>query len=319
MSNSIPEQADEIVPFNTGMLDVGDGHVMYYERFGNPGGIPMVNLHGGPGSGISTSFRALLDLNKFHLIQYDQRGCGKSTPFAELKNNTTPYLVTDIEKLRHHLGIDKWHVSGGSWGSSLALAYAVEHGQNILSLVLAGIFLARDKELHNLYFENGIASIVFPDVFEPFIALVKPDRRANPMAAYREMFLSDDLALRNRALEAWTRLEATVAMLEMPPEIIAEYLADPEFTLTHSLFENYYMMHNCFMDGDDILNKIGEAVKNIPVHIVQGRYDMVCPFETAWELHKAIPHGTLHIIGNAGHSAKEPGKAQKLTEIFNAL
>lgn len=317
MSNETCE--DIIMPFDTSTLDVGDDHVMYYEQLGNPEGVPVVDLHGGPGSSMSESRRKLYDLDKFRLVQYDQRGCGKSMPFAQTESNTTAHLVSDIEKLRKHLKIDTWHVSGGSWGSTLALAYALEYGKVVRSLVLDGIFLSREKELRNTYYPGGLASIVFPDVFEPFMALIPHEKINNPLMAYREMFLSQDKALRNNALETWTRLEATMSMLEMPPEIIEEYLADPEFTLTHSLFENHYMLHNCFIDGDDLLKKIGGATDGTPVHIVQGRYDMVCPFETAWELHKAIPHSTLHVIGNAGHSAKESGKAAKLIEIFSTL
>lgn len=309
----------EITPYETGMLDVGDGHSLYWETSGNRDGVPIVFLHGGPGSGSSPWQRQLFNPEKYKIVLFDQRGSGKSTPHASLDDNTTPHLVSDIEKLRAHLGIDKWHVSGGSWGSTLALAYADDHANRILSLTMYGIFLCRPQELRDLYFDGGIASRIFPDVFENYIGLLDEPERADPIKGYHKLFTGADKAVAHQAVDMWTRLEKRVSALIVPEEKLNEEMSNPDFVLAHSLVENHYFLNNGFIDGDALLASLPAKLNGIPVHIIQGRYDMVCPFKTAWDLHKALPKSHLHTIDNAGHTAKEPVTTSKLVEVFDRL
>jgi len=309
----------DITPYETGMMDTGDGHSLYWEKSGNKNGAPVVFLHGGPGSGTLPRHRTLFNPEKYNIILFDQRGSGKSTPHASLENNTTPHLIKDIEQLRAKLGIKKWAVFGTSWGAALALAYADAHPQSLTALVVSGAYLSRDAELHDLYFEGGVVSRVFPDVFEPYIALLPPGQRANPLKGYQALFKSADAGARAAALDRWTRLEKKVSQLVVTDEELSADMADPAFVLAHSLLENHYWLHNSFMDGDRIARDIGEKTKNIPVHFVQGRYDMVCTFATAWELHKAVPHSRLHVIDNTGHAMREPKTTHTIIDIMNKL
>lgn len=309
----------EIEPYETGMLDVGNGHKLYWETSGNPDGMPIVFLHGGPGSGSAPWRRQYYNPDKFRIIQFDQRGAGKSTPHASLNHNTTEHLVGDMDKVRRHLNIDKWHVSGGSWGSTLALAYADKYAEHILSITIYGIFLCRDQELRDLYFDGGIASRIFPDVFEKYLEILPADKRDNPIQGYHDIFISDDKALRDRAVEMWTRLEKRVSALIVPDAQLNAEMSDHDFVLAHSLVENHYFMHHGFINGDNLLKTLRKKLADIPVHIIQGRYDMVTPFKTAWDLHKALPHSELYIIDNAGHTAKEEKTTAKLLEAFDSL
>ena len=309
----------EIAPYETGMLDVGDSHQLYWEISGNPDGLPVVFLHGGPGSGSNPWQRQLFNPEKFRIILFDQRGAGKSLPHASLKDNTTPHLVADMDKLRRHLKIDKWHVSGGSWGSTLALAYADEYPEQVLSLTLYGIFLCRPQELQDLYYDGGLASRIFPDVFDEYLEILPPEKQADPIQGYYDIFTGHDKELRQKAVTLWTRLEKRVSALIVPDEKLNEEMSDHNFVLAHSLLENHYFLNNGFMDGDNLLQGLPDKLADIPVNIVQGRYDMVCPFRTAWELHKALPHSQLHIIDNAGHTAKEEKTTARLIEVFDRL
>jgi len=310
---------DQTEVFNKGMLEVGGGHSIYFEESGNPEGIALVGLHGGPGSGMPVWWRGLFNPEKYRLVLFDQRGSGRSIPHASLENNTTPDLVEDMEKLREHLSIDKWAVFGGSWGSTLALAYADKHANKISALMMYGIFLCRKKELEGLYYQGGVASEVFPDVFEGYISMLPEDDRKDPIEGYRKLFLSKNKETRHKAIDMWTRLEKRVSRLVVTKEELDEQMSDPDFVLSHSLIENHYFINSGFIDGDKILETIGEKVKNIPVHILQGRYDMVCPFKTAWELHKAVPNSKLHILEDVGHTARDPKVTEKLLEIADNL
>lgn len=308
-----------IEPYETGFLDVGDGHRLYWEQSGNADGIAITFLHGGPGSGCTPWQRQLFNPEKYRIILFDQRGAGKSKPHASLENNTTQDLINDIEKIRNHFALENWHVSGGSWGATLALAYADQHAEHINSLTMYGIFLCREEELKSLYFDNGVASKVFPEIFEEYLNFLPKDKRDNPLTGYRDLFKSEDEATRHKAIDLWTRLEKRVAALVVTKEALNQEMADPDFVLAHSLIENHYFIHNGFIDGDEILKNISSKLKDKAVHIVQGRYDMVCPFKTAWDLHQALPNSKLHVIYDAGHTAKEPKTTSKLIDIFDNL
>jgi proline iminopeptidase len=306
-------------PYKIGLLDTGDGHHIYWEACGNPKGRPVVFLHGGPGSGCSPWQRAFFDAKKYNAVFFDQRGCGHSRPFTSLRNNTTAHLIRDMELLRAFLGIKKWDVFGGSWGSTLALAYADQHPRRVTSLILRGVFLCRPQEIRDIYFEGGVVSRIFPEAFEKFISLLPPRARKNPVKGYAALFRSKNAKLRRRAYDAWTRLESGTVKLIVTPQELKKSMSDAAWVRAFAMIENHYFLKDGFIDAGKILKNIGRKMKRVPVHIVQGRYDVVCPFKTAWELHKAIPHSRLHVIPDAGHSAKEKGILRKLTEIMNEL
>lgn len=300
------------------MLPVSDLHTLYWEISGNPDGIPVVFLHGGPGSGTSPFQRTFFNPEKYKIILFDQRGCGKSTPHACLEENTTPDLVADMEKLRKHLGLAHWLVFGGSWGATLALAYAHSHSDVLTGLVMYGIFLARPRELVD-HFGAGVGSCVYPEIFEQYIGLLPEEDRANPIKGYYKLFTHADRAIRHKAIDMWTRWEKRISALEVSEESLNAEMANPDFVLSHSLIENHYFLHNGFIDGDKIIAEIGEKVKAKPVHIIQGRYDLVCPFRTAWEVHRSIPHSEMHISSKAGHTAKELETTDIIIEILDNL
>tara|TARA_R110000868_G_scaffold262401_2_gene521071 strand:- start:48192 stop:49130 length:939 start_codon:yes stop_codon:yes gene_type:complete len=308
----------EITPYQTGHLDRGL-HKIYFECSGNPKGLPIVFLHGGPGSGTQAWQRQFFDPQKFHIILLDQRGCGKSEPHASLEDNTTAHLVADVHALKEYLNIEKWHVIGGSWGSTLALAYADKYAEEILSLTMWGIFLCRERELFDLYHEGGVASRVFADVFDTYINILPESDRANPIAGYYKILHGNDKKLIAQALRLWKKWEVSISRLEMPVADIEKSLENEDGVEAFSLIENHYFMNNGFIDGDRLLKSVGTKVKNIPVSIIQGRYDMVCPFKTAYELHKNIPHSQLHVISNAGHSSKEQKSLEKIVNTLNSL
>jgi proline iminopeptidase len=309
----------EIAPYKTGMMKTPDGHAIYWERSGNPRGIPAVFLHGGPGSGTSPWQRQLFDPKKYDIILFDQRGAGQSTPHASLKNNTTKHLVADMEALRQTLGVGKWLVCGGSWGSTLALAYAEKHAKNIRALAMWGIYLSRESELKYLYYPGGTVSQIFPEVFGEFISLLSQADRKNPIKGYRKLFLSKNAALRHKALDRWTRLESKVVRLVVRDEDLNKSMSNPAYVLAHSLMENHYWLNRSFIDGDRMLKVLGVKLKGIPVHIAHGRYDMVTPFITAWELHKAVKHSKLHVLEACGHAGNDPVMQAKLVEILDGL
>lgn len=308
MTNDLRTLYPEIEPFDSGMLDVGDGHQIYWERSGTRGAKPAVFLHGGPGGGISAKHRRLFDPQLYDVILFDQRGCGRSTPHAELEANTTWHLVADIERLRGMAGFDKWLVFGGSWGSTLALAYAETHPERVSELVLRGIFTLRRAELE-WYYQHG-ASLMFPDKWERFIAQIPEAERGDLMAAYRKRLISEDKAVRIAAAKAWSLWEGETITLLPDPATSAPFGGD-EFALAFARIENHYFVHGGWVEEGQLIRDAGKLA-GIPGVIVQGRYDMACPPATAWELHKAWPQAEFHLIENAGHAYSEPGILDRL-------
>jgi proline iminopeptidase len=299
-----------IEPFETGFLEVSKGHKLYYEVSGNPLGEPLMFLHGGPGSGSSPDTRRLFDPKRFKTIQFDQRGCGRSTPHGSLEDNSTSHLVDDINDLIDHLDTGPLHLAGGSWGSTLALSYGIKHPQNLRSLLVYGVFLCRPEELRGLYFPGGIAQQIYPDLFDEFLSLLPEDDRHDPIWGYSKLFLSIDREMRDRALLMWTRLEKKLSMVDVDDNDLQTELKNADYVLSHSLIENFYFRYHCFVDleGEHVLlTEAAYQLADIPVHIINGRYDLVCPLKTAYELHQALPHSTLTIVPMAGHSFREAG------------
>lgn len=302
---------DPIEPFDQGMLSVSPVHTLYYEQCGNPEGQPVIFLHGGPGGGIVPDYRRYFDPAAYRVVLFDQRGSGKSTPHANLEENTTWHLVADIERLREHLGISAWMVFGGSWGSTLALAYAETHPQRVHQLVLRGIFLCRPKEID--WFYQAGASAIFPDMWEPFLNLIPEAERSNMLEAYHHRLLSEDEEVRLEAARTWSVWEASTSKLQ-PSQKLMDDFGDPHMALSLARIECHYFMNNAFFDTDNYLIENIEKIRHIPAVIVQGRYDVVCPIMSAWDLHRAWPEAELRIIGDAGHSATEPGIISALVE-----
>ncbi len=291
-------------PFETGMLKVSALHEIYFEVSGNPRGKPAVVCHGGPGGGSTPSMRRYFDPSVYRIIVFDQRGCGKSTPRAELAENTTWHLVDDMEKLRRHLGVERWQVFGGSWGSTLALAYAETHPERVTELVLRGIFMLRRAEL--LWFYQEGANWVWPDAFEDFAKPIPVAERGDLMAAYYRILTGTDEAARLAAAKAWSVWEGGTVSLVPSPERIASFSSD-EFAIAFARIECHYFVNGGFFERDgQLIADIGAAC-HIPAVIVQGRYDIVTPMLTAYELHKAWPEAEFIIVGDAGHAASEPG------------
>ncbi|TBU49814.1 proline iminopeptidase [Dichomitus squalens] len=301
-----------IEPYETGKLKVSDIHTLYYEVSGNREGTPVVFLHGGPGGGTDPKDRSFFDPTKYKIILFDQRGAGKSTPTASLEDNTTWDLVKDIEKIREHLGISKWHVFGGSWGSTLALAYAETHPAKVKSLVLRGIFTLRKSELR-FFYQDG-ASHLFPEAWEEFIAPIPETERGDLMLAYHAQLNSTDDETRLRAARAWTKWEFQTSKLYVDPAHVAEAEKD-DFANAFASIENHYFVNDGFMRDGQLLDKQEiDQIRHIPCVIVQGRYDVVCPATTAFALKKVWPEVTLHIVPDAGHSSREPGTAKLLVK-----
>ena len=295
---------DPIEPFDTGRLPVSPVHELYYEQCGNPQGKPAVFLHGGPGGGISRDYRRYFDPEIYRVVLFDQRGSGQSTPHASIEENTTWHLVADIERLREHMGIRTWQVFGGSWGSTLALAYAETHPDRVSELVLRGIFLCRPKEIQWFYQEG--ASAIFPDVWEEYLKVVPESERADMVSAYHRRLTSEDYAVRLEAARAWSIWEGSTSKLFFDPSMIEKF-ADAEFALAFARIECHYFMNNAFFSSDNYLIENVGRIRSIPGVIVQGRYDVVCPIMSAWDLHRAWPEAQLKIIPDAGHSISEPG------------
>ncbi len=301
-----------IEPFDTGSLGVSPLHTIHYEQVGNPDGKKVVFLHGGPGGGIEPDYRRFFDPARWHVTLFDQRGCGQSTPFAELRENTTWDLVADIERLREHLGIEKWFVFGGSWGSTLALAWAETHPDRCLGLMLRGIFLLRRAEL--LWFYQRGASAIFPDAWESYLAPIPEVERGDLMSAYYRRLTSADAAVRQRAAKAWTIWEASTSKLLPDPDLVARMGAD-KFADAFARIECHYFVHGAFFHSDAQLLDDAQKISHLPCAIVQGRYDVVCPATSAWDLHKRWPGSRLTIVPDAGHSAKEAGITSALVEV----
>ena len=293
-----------IEPYETGHLDVGDGHSLYWELCGNPDGKPVVFLHGGPGAGISPDHRRQFDPGKYKALLFDQRGCGRSTPHASLESNTTWHLVEDIEKLREMAGVDKWMVFGGSWGSTLSLAYAETHPDRVTELVLRGIFLFDRHELDWMYSKGG-ASQLYPDKWEEFVAPIPEGERGDLVEAYRKRLTGSDKAEQLRCAKAWSKWEAEIVTLLPNAHVIEEFTED-EKAIAIARIENHYMIAKGWLEEGQLLANAGK-LKGIPGIIVQGRYDICTPPTSAWAVHKAWPGSELWIVPDAGHSASEPG------------
>jgi proline iminopeptidase len=305
-----------IEPYDTGGLKVSDLHEIYYEQAGNPNGKPVVFLHGGPGGGIVPEYRQFHDPNAYRVILFDQRGSGKSTPHASLEENTTWDLVADIEKLREHFGIEKWQVFGGSWGSTLSLAYAETHPERVTELVLRGIFLCRKKEIQWFYQEG--ASAIFPDVWEEYVKVIPEAERGDMVGAYHRRLTSSDEAVLLEAARAWSIWEGSTSKLFFDEDSIEKF-ADAEFAKAFARIECHYFINNCFFPSDNFLLENVGKIRHIPAVIVHGRYDVVCPIMSAWDLHRAWPEAKLHITPDAGHSMMEPGNTSGLVEATDGF
>lgn len=294
----------EITPFNTFRLKVSTLHEIYVEECGNPQGIPVVFVHGGPGGGINANHRRYYNPEKYRIILFDQRGCGQSTPHAELNENTTWDLVNDMEKIRQHLSISKWAVFGGSWGSTLSLTYAITHPDKCLALFLRGIFLLRKKEIDWFYQEG--CSKIFPDAWEKYVAPIPSDERGNFVEAYYKRLKSPDKKIRHEAAVAWSVWEGTTSKL-LPDVATISHFAEDGFADAFARIECHYFINKGFFPEDNyILNNVNK-IRHIPTWIIQGRYDVVCPAESAWDLHRAFPESKLELIADAGHSMTEKG------------
>jgi proline iminopeptidase len=293
----------EIEPFETGRLDVGDGHSLYWERCGTRGAKPVVMLHGGPGAGCSPEHRRQFDPARYDILLFDQRGCGRSTPHASLAANTTWDLVADIERLRVMAGHDKWMAFGGSWGSTLALAYAQTHPERVSELVLRGIFTFRQTELDWLY-RYG-ASEIFPDKWAEFVGLIPEAERSDLVAAYHRRLNGDDPVLQLAAAKAWSKWEAETVTLLPHPEVIEEFTADA-FAVAVARIENHYMINRGWLEEGQLIRD-ADRLRGIPGVIVQGRYDICTPPAAAWDLHRAWPGSELEIVPDGGQLFSEPG------------
>jgi proline iminopeptidase len=299
----------EIEPYKTGMLRVSPVHEIYWEESGNPNGKPVVFVHGGPGGGTDAKVRRFFHPGKYRIVLFDQRGCGKSKPYASLEDNTTWHLVSDMEKVREQLGIAKWQVFGGSWGSTLALAYAEKHPDRCTELVLRGIFLLRKKEID--WFYQAGASILFPDAWEPYLAHIPEAERGDLVTAYHKRLTSDDHAVRVAAAKIWSGWEGATSKL-LPDAAFTGHYEEDEFALAFARIEAHYFFNKGFFEVDDQLLRDVGKIRHIPCVIAQGRYDVVCPIDSAWALHRAWPEAELVIGADAGHSAWEPANCRAL-------
>ena len=297
--------------YRTGRLRVSDLHEIYFEESGNPQGKPAVFLHGGPGGGTDPKMRRFFDPAHYRIVLFDQRGCGKSRPHAELRQNTTWDLVADIERLREHLGIERWLVFGGSWGSTLALAYAQAHPGRVTELVLRGIFMLRRWELEWFYQNSGGAAALFPDLWEQYLEPIPPAERADLIRAYYARLTSEDRTERARAAQAWSGWEGATSYLRTSEQYVAKFAAGA-YAEAFARIECHYFVNGGFFRSDaQLLEDIGR-IRHIPAVIVQGRYDVVCPMRSAWDLHRAWPEADLRIVPDAGHSAFERGNLHEL-------
>jgi len=300
-----------IAPYADGYLQVSALHRIYYAEYGNPEGRPVVFLHGGPGGGCQPSYARYFDPQKWRIVLFDQRGCGNSTPFAELRDNSTWDLVADIERIREHLVIDAWAVFGGSWGSTLALAYGITHPSRCTAFFLRGIFLLRKKEIDWFYQEG--CSKLFPEAWQQYLAVIPLEERHDLVAAYFRRLTSTDAQVRRQAAQAWSMWEGSTSKLIPDPVMIAHYGAD-DFAEAFARIECHYFVNRGFFDTDNYLIEQVSKIRHLPAIIVHGRYDVVCPVENAWELHQAWPEAELRIIADAGHSLSEVGITDALIE-----
>src|SRR6185312_10594462 len=310
-----------IRPYRHGYLRVSEVHELYFEESGNPRGKPAVFLHGGPGAGTDARMRSFFDPKRYRIVLFDQRGCGKSRPHASLIDNTTWHLVEDIERLREHLQIEKWLVFGGSWGSTLALAYAQTHPQRVTEIVLRGIFLLRRWELEWFYQNPGGAAALYPDLWEQYVAPIPVSERSDMMRAYYSRLTSQEPAELASAARAWSIWEGATSFLRMNPSYVSKFDQDA-YAAAFARIECHYFVNGGFLRSDNQLIEEVGRIRHIPAVIVQGRYDVVCPMKSAWDLHRAWPEATLHISADAGHSAFEPSNLHELikaTDRFSQM
>ncbi len=301
----------EITPYHTDKIKVSEIHTIYFEECGNPNGRPVIFLHGGPGGGIQPSYRQYFNPEKWRIILLDQRGCGQSTPFAELRENTTWDLVADIETLRQHLSIEKWAVFGGSWGSTLALTYGITHPDSCTAFFLRGIFLLRKKEI-NWFYQEGCSKI-YPDAWEEYLKPIPLNERGDLVQAYHQRLTSPDAQMRRSAAKAWAIWEGSTSKL-IPDNKTIEHYGEDNFAEAFARIECHYFVNKGFFPEENFLLNNVHKIRHIPAVIVQGRYDVVCPTENAWDLHRAWPEAELKIIPNAGHSLSEIGTTDALIE-----
>ena len=305
----------EIEPYESGFLEVGDGHRVYWERCGTKGATPAVFLHGGPGGGCSPAHRRLFDPARYDILLFDQRGCGRSTPHASLEANTTWHLVADIEQLRQMMGVEAWVVFGGSWGSTLALAYAETHPARCAALIVRGIYTLTKAEL-DWYYQFGVSEM-FPEKWERFVEAIPEAERGDMIAAYRKRLTGEDEAEKLACAKAWSTWEAETIKLIPNAELSAAF-ADAHFALAFARIENHFFVHRCWLEEGQLLDN-AHRLAGIPGAIIHGRYDMPCPAKYAWALHKAWPKADFHLIEGAGHAFSEPGILDQLiraTERF---
>ena len=304
----------EVEPYKTHRLKVSEIHELHIEEVGNPGGSPVIFLHGGPGGGVTPVYRRYFDPKHYRVILFDQRGAGKSTPHADLRDNTTQHLIADIEKIREYFNIDKWIVFGGSWGSTLSLSYAISHPSSVKALALRGIFLCRPHEIQWFY-QKG-ASRIFPDAWEHYREAIPEEERHDYVSAYYKRLTSEDAQVRMAAAKAWSVWEAATSTLIQDQHLI-DVFGEDFFAEAFARIECHYFINNIFMESENYILDNVDKIQEIPGAIIQGRYDVVCPTESAWELHKAWPKSDLHIIADAGHSLTEPGIAKKMLEVMD--
>lgn len=305
-----------IEPYNSGRLKVSKLHEIYYEECGNPDGKPALLVHGGPGGGSNAFMRRLHDPKSYRIILFDQRGCGRSTPHAELTDNTTWDLVADMERLREVLGVDQWQLLGGSWGSTLAMAYAQTHPRRVSELVLRGIFMLRQKELR--WFYQFGCSELFPDAWEHFLKPIPEDERDDLISAYHKRLTSDDRKVQLEAARAWSQWEGTTLSLLANPQRVAHF-GDADYALAFARIECHYFINGGFLERDDQLIAQAHKVADIPCVIVHGRYDVVTPVTTAWALKQALPKADLRIIADAGHATTETGIVDQLIDATDGF
>ena len=318
-AHSVPHRAADplgalypaIEPYHLGRLAVDAQHDLYFEQSGNPAGKPVVFLHGGPGGGTDPKHRRFFDPRRYRIILFDQRGCGQSEPFASLEDNTTWHLVDDIERLREHLGIERWQVFGGSWGSTLAVAYAEAHPARVTELVLRGIFMFTQRE--SQWFYGRGTRMLFPDAWEAFVGVIPEAERGDLIAAYYSRLTSDNPRVRAEAARAWSMWETRVAAL-VADEASLAHCDDLDFTLAFARIECHYFVNKGFLAHEQQLLEDTVKIQHIPTTIVHGRYDVICPLENAWDLHRKLPRSELIIVPDGGHSAFEPGVASALRE-----
>jgi len=300
-----------IKPYDSGHLRVSPVHEIYYEQSGNPKGKPVVFVHGGPGGGTDAKMRRFFNPKRYRIVLFDQRGCGKSRPAASLVDNTTWHLVSDMEAIREHLKIEQWQVFGGSWGSTLALAYSQKHPGRCTELVLRGIFLLRRWELEWFYQDPGGAAALFPDLWEHYIEPLSAEERKDCMRAYYRRLTSDDRKTLLAAARSWSIWEGALSYIQMNHDAVRKY-GDPEFAASFARIECHYFVNGGWLERESQLLDDIPKIRHIPATIVQGRFDIVCPMRTAWALHKAWPEADFRIVPDSGHSAFEPGTLREL-------